>query len=133
MIYLDSSALLKLLFEEPESNALQDWLTAHAALPKVSSELAKVEVVRATRRLNPDTLPVARILLGQIDLVPLTGGVVEQAAHLGEVSLRTLDALHLASALSLGTDLSAFVAYDHRLSAAASHAGLEPLRPGPDR
>ncbi len=130
MIYLDSSALLKMLFQEQESDALHDWLTPLAAVPTVSSELARVEVLRATRRLDPATLPAARTLLGQLDLVALTAGVLEQASYVGEASLRSLDALHLASALSLGADLSAFVAYDHHLAAAAAGAGLEPLHPG---
>lgn len=130
MIYLDSSALLKLLFEEHESNSLEQWLAPRAALPKVSSELSKVEVFRASRRLNPDALPTARTLLAQLDLIPLSSAVVEQAANLAGQSLRALGALHLASALSLGPDLSAFVAYDHRLITAAVQAGLQPLRPG---
>ena len=130
MIYLDSSALLKLLFEENESSALEQWLTAHAASPMVSSELAKVEVLRASRRLAPATLPAARMMLTQLDLIPLTGGVVERAAELAEPSLRGLDALHVASALSIAGDLSTFIAYDRRLIAAASAAGLDPLQPG---
>lgn len=130
MIYLDSSALLKLLFEEQESDALQVWLDSRASVAKVSSELAKVEVVRATRRLAPETVPVAVNLLSQLDLVPLSGGVVDQAAHLGEDALRSLDALHLASAITLGINLTAFIAYDHRLSAAASDLGLEVVQPG---
>jgi len=130
VIYLDSSALLKLLFEENESSALEQWLTARAASPMVSSELAKVEVLRASRRLDPATLPAARMMLTQLDLIPLTGGVVERAAELAEPSLRGLDALHVASALSIAGDLSTFIAYDRRLIAAASAAGLDPLQPG---
>ncbi len=134
MIYLDSSALLKLLFEEPESAGLARWISERAATPAVSSELAQVEVMRASRRLNPAALPAARALLSQLDLIPLTGGVIDEAAALGEPLgeplLRSLDALHLASALSLGADLSAFLAYDNRLVAAAQDLGLAPLRPG---
>ncbi len=130
MIYLDSSALLKLIFEEPESAALEGWLSSRGSVPKVSSELAKVEVLRASRRISPDTVPAAVTMLSQLDLVPLSGGVIEHAAYLGETSLRSLDALHLASAVTLGGDLTAFIAYDRRLSAAASDLGLEVLRPG---
>jgi predicted nucleic acid-binding protein len=130
VIYLDSSALLKLLFEEQESDALQVWLEARESVAKISSELAKVEVVRATRRLAPDAVPVAMSMLSQLDLVPLSGGVVDQAAVLGEPALRSLDAIHLASAVTLGTDLTAFIAYDHRLSAAASNLGLAVVQPG---
>lgn len=130
MIYLDSSALLKLLFHEDESDSLENWLTIRAGVPTVSSELAKVEVLRACRRIDTAALPDARTLLGQLDLVPLAGAVVERAADLEGPALRNLDALHLASALSLGADLTAFVAYDHRLLEAAEQAGLETRQPG---
>ena len=130
MIYLDSSALLKLLHEERESAALEEWLLARAGTPVVSSELAKVEVIRACRRVNADALPAARALLAELDLIPLTSDVVDEAADVDGTVLRSLDAIHLASALSIRGDLSAFVAYDHRLVEAATAAGLELHRPG---
>lgn len=130
MIYLDSSALLKLLHEEVESATLADWLAARTGTPMVSSELAKVEVVRACRRINPATLTEATALLAGLDLIPLSGAVIDEAANIGGTTLRSLDALHLASALSIQVELSAFVAYDHRLAEAASTAGLELLAPG---
>lgn len=130
MIYLDSSALLKLLFQERESDELQSWLSTLESAPKVSSELAKVEVLRASRRMAPAAVPAAQAMLSQLDLVPLAGEVVENAAYLGEASLRSLDALHVASAIALGPDLTTFVAYDHRLAAAASDLGLQVLQPG---
>ncbi len=130
MIYLDSSALLKLLHDDPESAALADWLTARTGTPLVSSALAKVEVMRACRRINPATLREAAALLNELDLVPLSGAVIDQAADVGETMLRSLDAIHLASALSIQAELTAFVAYDHRLAEAASSAGLELLMPG---
>lgn len=129
MIYLDSSALLKLLFEEDESAALERWMSERAAAPTVSSELAKVEVVRATRRLDTDAVPAARALVSQLDLIPLSGALIDAAVDAGGPELCTLDALHLASALSIRTELTAFVAYDNRLIAAAEAAGLEPTRP----
>lgn len=130
MIYLDSSALLKLLHEERESAALEEWLLARAGTPVVSSELAKVEVIRACRRVNANALPAARALLAELDLIPLTSDVVDEAADVDGTVLRSLDAIHLASALSIRGDLSAFVAYDHRLVEAATAAGLELHRPG---
>jgi predicted nucleic acid-binding protein len=131
VIYLDSSALLKLLFQEQESDALELWLGLHRDVPKVSSELAKVEVLRACRRLSRRSLPTAELLLSQIDLIPLAGPVVDQASHIEGKALRSLDALHLASALTLGADLSFFLAYDQRLTAAAQDAGLPAVRPEP--
>ncbi len=130
MIYLDSSALLKLLHDEAESATLADWLTARAGTPLVSSALAKVDVVRACRRINPATLSEATALLAGLDLIPLSGAVIDQAADVGETMLRSLDAIHLASALSIQAELTAFIAYDHRLAEAASTAGLELLAPG---
>jgi predicted nucleic acid-binding protein len=131
VIYLDSSALLKLLYEEHESAALDEWLSARSGIPVVSSELAKVEVVRACRRVNADALPEVRALFAALDLIPLTSDVLAEAADVGEPLLRSLDAIHLASALSIRADLSAFVAYDQRLGDAAAVAGLAFVRPGP--
>lgn len=130
MIYLDSSALLKLLHEERESAALEQWISTRAATPMVSSELAKVEVIRASRRVNAAALPSARALLAGLDLIPLSSDLVEEAADAGEPPLRSLDAIHLVSAMSIRPHLSAFVVYDHRLAQAASAAGLDPVRPG---
>ena len=130
MIYLDSSALLKLLVEEAESAALAEFLTAHADLRPITSELAQVEVSRALRRLAPEAIGDARVLLAQLDSIPLDSSVLQVAADLEPPLLRTLDALHLASALGLGDALSVFIAYDHRLNAAARSAGLEVRHPG---
>lgn len=130
MIYLDSSALLKLLYEEPESGALAGWISAREGPLMVSSVLAKVEVIGACRRVNADALPEARALLAEVNLIPLTGDVVDRAAEVGDNVLRSLDDIHLASAMSIRSDLSAFVAYDRRLADAAASAGLELVRPG---
>jgi len=130
VIYLDSSALLKLLHDEAESAALADWLTARTGTPLVSSALAKVEVVRACRRINRATLREAAAMLAGLDLIPLSSAVLDQAADVGETMLHSLDAIHLASALSIQAELSAFVAYDHRLAEAASTAGLNLSVPG---
>jgi predicted nucleic acid-binding protein len=131
MIYLDSSALLKLLFEESESAALASWIAERVDTPLVCSELAKVEVVRATRRLDAAAVPAARTLVSQLDLIPLNGGLIEEAADAGDPLLRTLDAIHLASALSIRDELTAFVAYDSRLITAARDAGIETISPSP--
>jgi len=137
VIYLDSSALLKLLVDEAESEVLRAWLDARVA-PRdasrgedvLSSELARVEVVRAMRRLAPEGVPEARVLVGQLHLIPLSSEVVARAADVGDPLLRSRDAIHLASALSLAADLHAFVAYDLRLVTAARAAGLEVVQPG---
>jgi len=130
VIYLDSSALLKLLVEEAESAPLAAWLTGHTEQTRATSVVAKVEVLRAIRRLATDAVPAATALLSQLDLVPVSEPVVDAATVVGDVALRSLDAIHLASALSLGQALTALVAYDRRLCAAALAAGVTVERPG---
>ena len=130
MIYLDSSALLKLVVTEADTGTLTSWLAERADTTWVSSELASVEVVRAARRLDEDAVPAARTLLERLDVVPLTGVVFRTAQDLRPAALRSLDALHLASALLLREDLTAFVAYDARLAVAAQDAGLATASPG---
>ena len=89
----------------------------------------EVEVVRVARRLDAKVVPAARALMSQLDLVPLNAGLLDEAADVGGQLLRTLDAIHLASALSIRDELTVFVAYDDRLIAAAETAGFESIRP----
>jgi len=130
LIYLDSSALLKLVFLEPETTELRQWVLDRAGLTLTSSELAKVEVQRGCRLVDIGLLPAARQLLSGINLMPLSGDVIDQAGALGDPILRSLDALHLASALSVASELTDFVAYDRRLAAAAAAASLRTVAPG---
>ena len=129
MIALDSSALVKLVLDEPESAALESWLTSRAPLSVTASDLVRVELIRAVARAAPAGVPPARTLLAGVDLVPITRDLLETAADLGPPSLRSLDALHLATALSLGSALDAFVVYDERLAQAAADAGLPVVAP----
>lgn len=133
--YLDSSALVKLVLEEPESGALGRFL-ADEGPRVVSSILAAVEVPRAARRAEPvdEAAAVARAaaVVGEAVLMELTPELAREAAALVRPKLRAADAVHLASALSLGSELSAFVAYDARLLAAAGAAGLPTKSPSPE-
>ena len=129
MIALDSSALVRLVLDEPESAALESWLTSRAPLSVTASDLVRVELIRAVARAAPAGVPRARMLLAGVDLVPITRDLLETAADLGPPSLRSLDALHLATALSLGSALDAFVVYDERLARAATEAGLPVVAP----
>ncbi len=130
MIYLDSSALMKLIRREEETGALQAWLGERPEHPVVTSELGRVEVLRAARRVGGQTLVEARTIVGDLDLVPLDRGVQDLASEIGRPLLRTLDALHLASAVLLGEALTTFVAYDQRLVGAARDVGLAVATPG---
>lgn len=130
MIYLDSSALLKLIRVGDESGALGEWLSARPDEPGATSELGRVEVIRAARRIGERVSTEARAVIGDVDLVPLNRAVQDLACDIADPGLRTLDALHLASAVLLGGELTAFVTYDHRLASAARTAGLVVTVPG---
>lgn len=129
-VYLDTSALVKLVVEEPETGAL---IAALADWPqRASSVIAEVELLRAVSRSEGGAtlLSRARKVLAMIDLIELDASQRQAAAALPPATLRSLDAIHLAAAASLGGDLHAFVAYDRRLFDAARGAGLPALAPG---
>lgn len=130
LLYLDSSALVKLVLPEAETEPLRAFLGNWSDY--VSSEIADVEVVRAAHRASHDRAVHrrAREVMGGVHLLRLDEQVLARAAELGPRSLRTLDALHLSSALQFGEDLGGFVAYDARLRDAASAAGLDTPTPG---
>lgn len=130
MIYLDSSALMKLVRREDETLALSEWLNERLDQPVVTSELGRVEVLRAARRVGGQAVAEARAVVADLDLVPLDRAVQDVACDLGGPLLRTLDALHLASALLLSDGLTALISYDHRLVDAARAAGLVVATPG---
>ena len=128
-VYLDTSAFLKLLVTEAESKALQRYLRRWSS--RVSAALLSTETIRALRRAGYDSLVVpAQRLLAGVHLIQLDEPLLTRAAGLDSRSLRTLDAVHLAAALTIGSDLEAFVAYDERLSDAAQRAGLTVTSPG---
>jgi predicted nucleic acid-binding protein len=123
-LYLDSSALVKLVVLEPESAALREFLGTHAL--RLSSALAEVEVPRALRRAGYGAAEGRRAsdVLARIALIEVDRQVLRRAAALAPPGLRSLDAIHLATALSLGQDLAGIVTYDQRLSDAAVGADL---------
>ena len=125
LFYLDSSALVKLVVAEHETAALRSYLGSDPTL--TSSVLAAVEVPRAARRYRADA--AAREVLEGVALIELSDDLARQAVMLEPPSLSSLDAIHLASALSLGEELEAFVGYDERLSEAVRVAGLEVAAP----
>ena len=123
VVYLDSSAIVKLVVAEAESAALHRYLVTHRE--RVSSMLARVEVCRAVRRTDTSEAMLRRAeqVLARIGLVALDEPLLRDAAALSPTGLRSLDAVHLATALSLD-GLDVIVTYDRRLDEAASEAGL---------
>ena len=130
MIYLDSSALIKLALTEPESAALAGWLAERADQPLVSSALHRAEVPRAVWLAEPGALPRSYRLIRRMAKVALTAEVIDNSATLPPQALSPAHAIHLASALALRDELTAFVAYDEDLLAAAADAGLPVVSPG---
>ncbi len=128
LLYIDSSALVKLVIEEPESNELESHVADDVAL--ATSRIALVEVPRATRLANPaeEVQEETRRLLGSCLLVATGDRVLRSAAELTSREVRTLDAIHLATALYIDAD--ELVAYDRRLLAAAATHRLRVASPG---
>jgi hypothetical protein len=128
--YLDSSALLKLVLPERESDELARALDAWP--DRVSSAIAAVECRRALRRVGaaPGVHRRADAVLQTVTLVRVDEPVLRVAGEIGPGDVRTLDAVHLATALSTGDDPEAFITYDDRLAQAGRAAGLVVLQPG---
>jgi predicted nucleic acid-binding protein len=126
--YLDTSAIVKLVVSEAQSPALRDWLNSADRQP-TSSDLARTELLLAVRRTDERLVPAVEDALSVLTLLSVDRGTFEAASRLGPESLRTLDALHLASALNLEEDLESIVSYDNRLSDAARINGIPVTRP----
>jgi predicted nucleic acid-binding protein len=124
LYYLDTSAALKLLAQENDSTAFATFYDAHTTSPWVSSALLRIELIRAVNRALPAALPEARDLLLAFDYIPIDDEIVEAAMNEPDRMLRSLDAIHLATARQLGTDLTSLITYDDRLASAARDAGM---------
>jgi predicted nucleic acid-binding protein len=122
-LYLDSSAVIKLVFEEDETQALERFLVGRPT--RVSSVLARVEVMRAVRTVeDPLVSRHAAEVLAAMALIAPDAALLASAASMTPLSLRSLDAIHLATAISLQPDIDGIVVYDLRLAEAARDAGL---------
>lgn len=133
MIYLDSCAIVKLVVREDESPALNAWLALRQDIKVMTSKLAEVEVQRAVRRSEPGVLGAVSVVLRYLNRVEINDVVRATAAAYMDPGLRTLDAIHLATAESMvasGKTMTAFVTYDKRLARAAAEAGLRVVAPG---
>jgi predicted nucleic acid-binding protein len=133
VIYLDSAAIVKLIRRERETDELNRWLSERHDQPLLSSTLAEIEVPRALRRSDPSRLVAVPTVLAKINKIEIDEAVRATAAAYQDPALRSLDAIHLASAHSLaldGVEITAFVTYDKRLLAAGRDAGLPVASPG---
>lgn len=126
--YLDASALVKLVLSESESGPLRAYLAATSR--RLTSRIAEVELSRAVGRVaRPgDEAQVSAVLAG-LQFIELDNRITAVAASVGPPTLRSLDALHLASALAVREELDTVITYDTRLADAARAAGLEVVAP----
>lgn len=125
-LYLDASAITKLIIEEDESEILAERVAGQQV---VSSRIAVVEVTKAVARANPRADP--QPVLSRFTFVELDPELARLAGATGEPGLRALDAIHIASAVRLGSELDAFITFDERQAAAGSKIGLPIEAPGP--
>jgi uncharacterized protein len=127
-VYLDASAFVKLAVEEPETAALQRFL-ADRGQRRVSSALLRTEALRAVRHLGAEALATVREGLRRVDLVGIDDRILDAAGTLEPRVLRTLDAIHVATAMAVGDDLEAIVTYDERMVESARLLGLSTATP----
>ncbi|MDT7791326.1 MAG: uncharacterized protein QOD59_762 [Mycobacterium sp.] len=133
MLYLDTSAVVKLIRREPETDALADWLDARQPTPWVSSTLVEVEMPRALPRTDSSLLTRVPAVIARIARYNIDDVVRAAAAAFPDPELRSLDAIHLATATVIFAHrLTAFVCYDQRLLSVAAAAGLPVQSPGTD-
>jgi hypothetical protein len=125
--YLDASAVVKLVVAEPETAALRAFLAQQRSF--VSSRLTAVEVARALARAGMGVDVALERILSRIHQVAISDQILSTAAGLNPASLRTLDAIHLATAMAAGSDIAVLVSYDRRLTEAAAAAGIPTASP----
>lgn len=128
-IYLDTSALVKLVVAEDESQALLHFLGTHAADGLFSSALARTELIRAVAPNGDPAITDARNLLNRLDTVMLTRQLLDDAGTMLPVRLRSLDAIHLAAAQRAGEALRAVITYDSPMLSAAADLGIPTANP----
>ncbi len=125
--YVDSSAIVKLAVAEPESKALRRYLSRR--MPLVSSALARTEVARALMPTGPEAVARGEEVLRRIQLLRVNDRVLREAGRMAPAELRSLDAIHLASARQLGSPVRQIVTYDERMAEAARACGWSVASP----
>jgi predicted nucleic acid-binding protein len=127
-IYLDASAFVKVVVEEAESDALRSFLAGEAGR-YISSALLRSEALRAVRHQGSEVLGATREGLRRVDLVAIDDRILDTAGLLEPGVLRTLDAIHVATALAIGDDLDVVVTYDERMIKASALLGIPTATP----
>ena len=126
--YLDTSACLKLVVAETESTALRKWARQHTG-SLFSSDLLRVEAIRTARQISDAAVAAVETVVDSLPLVALDADVCARAAGMDPLVLRSLDALHLAAAMTYADELDGIVTYDRRLAAAAEHHRVTVIAP----
>jgi predicted nucleic acid-binding protein len=127
LTYIDSSAIVKLVVAEPESNALRRYLSRRRSL--VSSAVARTEVARALLPSGPEAVARGEDALRRIQLLRVNDRVLNEAGRMEPAELRSLDSIHLASARQLGPSVKQIVTYDERMAEAAQASGWSVASP----
>jgi len=125
---VDSSALVKLIVNEQHSKNLISWVDG-CKQDLFISELARTEVSRAIARVDPNLIKQFNAIVTRFGVIRVSTQVLTIAAVLSPTTLRTLDAIHLASCVILGDDLTGFVTYDNAQASAATHNKIEVITP----
>ncbi|MBK5233888.1 MAG: type II toxin-antitoxin system VapC family toxin [Thermoleophilia bacterium] len=128
-VYCDTSALAKLVFDERESGEFAAFVDRSSG-QLVSSQFGEIELMRAAGRIDSETVDSVLEILAQTILLPMTSSIQLRASYVRPPLLRSLDAIHLATAMEILVDLECLVTYDRRLAEAASEAGLKVVSPG---
>lgn len=124
--YVDASALVKLVIDEPETREMVRWYVESDRV--VTSVIGVIETRRAAARRPHDSSHLAHVL-DRLEVLAVAADIAERAGSIMPVTLRTLDAIHLATALTAEPGIDAFVTYDDRLAAAARDLGLPVVTP----
>ena len=125
--YADSSAILKLLIVERESVDLADFIDFTIK----SAALTRVEIIRVLHKIAPEKIAQAQVILAGIDLTPLNPAILSAAENFAPaITLKSLDALHVASILFLGTSVEGLISYDKQMIKNAKELGIKVVSPG---
>jgi uncharacterized protein len=127
LVYLDTSAAVKLIVREAQSDALRTWLADHPR--RGSSAIMRTELLRTVRRAEPERLDRAIELLGKLALQGIDDELLTAASRVDPIGMRSLDAIHLATAIRWADELEAIVTYDRRMIEGARALGLPVASP----